>query len=90
MAGVSTILRLLIVPILIMVLMLVTAVTFRVLEPLKANLDFSAAAALGWPTGQAVLFFASLSLIGLGLAMIVWLWYAPIREDVRQEVRGPF
>jgi hypothetical protein len=59
---------------------------------LYANLG-SAPASLGWaPIKDIVMRWASIGLIGMGLVVIIWMWVAPIRDDVRQDQsrRGPF
>jgi|GEM_PF-3374862 len=90
MAGTGTILRIAGGTIMLAVIGIVTGVTVQVLEPMHANLDFSAANALGYPDATLVLQFVGLTLIGLSIVTVIWMIVAPIQEDVRQEQSGPF
>jgi len=85
MAGPNTILRIVAVPVVTLILMFVAWIGVTLFEPIDAALGTNAA---GW-TPVNFLFFMSLGLIGLFLVLIVWFWYAPIRNDVRQEQRQP-
>ncbi|MFB6198928.1 MAG: hypothetical protein ABEI52_11790 [Halobacteriaceae archaeon] len=85
MAGPNTIIRIVVMPVVLLILMFVAWVGVKLFEPIDSALGVNAA---GW-TPVNFLFFMSLGLIGLVLVLFVWFWYAPIRNDVRQEQRRP-
>lgn len=86
MAGADTILRVIAVGIFLMVLAFVTAVGFALVDPIFTNIG-GPPSSLGWgPLGENVIFWMSVSLIGLGVVVIIWMWVSPIRDDVRQDV----
>lgn len=87
MAGANTIIRIVVFPIVLLIIMFVTAVGIRLYEPIRQALG-QPPAGLGWPTVN-FLFFMTLGLIGLFLVLLFWLLYAPIRNDVRQEQQRP-
>jgi uncharacterized membrane protein (UPF0182 family) len=86
MAGVNTILRIIGAAMSLTVIIFVTGVGVTLYEPINKNIGAPSPA--GWADVNW-LFFMSLGLIGLTIAIIIWLIVAPIRQDVRQEVRRP-
>lgn len=90
MSTTDLIFRVIAVPIVVLTTAITTAVGWQVLDGFYLNMH-KPADSLGWPDGTQVLFFVSLALIGIILVAFVWLWVAPVRDDVRQDVRqGPF
>jgi len=88
MAGADTIIRIVVGTLAIVVFAFVTAVGFNLMDPI-----FQATGpppGLGWGDGSNIMLFAGLGLIGMGLVVIIWMWVAPVRQDVRQDQRGPF
>lgn len=86
MAGVNTILRIIGATLSLFVIIFVSAVGITLIEPIASALGV-APAGLGWPD-VGFTFFMSLGLIGLGIVVIIWLIFAPIRNDIRQDT-GP-
>jgi len=86
MAGVNTILRIIGATLALVVIAFTTAVGYTLMDPISTQLGAPSVA--GW-TDVNFLYFASLGFIGLTLVVIVWLIVAPVRNDVRQDVRRP-
>lgn len=86
MAGVNTILRIIGSGLSLFVIIFVSVVGVTLYEPINQSLG-STPASLGWPDVNFI-FFMALGLIGLVIVVIIWLIFAPIRNDVRQD-RGP-
>lgn len=86
MAGPNTIIRLVVTPIVLLIIMFVAVVGVTLYEPINTSLGGNA---VGWDPVNFI-FFMSLGLIGLVLVLFFWLWYAPIRNDVRQDQRPPY
>lgn len=89
MAGVDTIIRLLGGTLAIVIIIVVGAFGWQVIEPVYNNLTLGDLPA-GWGTPQnTLLLFVSLSSIGLIAVVVIWWLVAPVREDVRQDVGPP-
>lgn len=86
MAGVNTILRIIGAVLSLLVIAFVTAVGYTLMDPISKQMGHHPN--LGW-SDPNILMFAALGFIGLTLTVIVWLTVAPIRNDVRQDVRRP-
>lgn len=86
MAGVNTILRIIGAALVLLILFVVTAVGFELIEPIWRSLGQPAESS--WERPNFMLFM-SLGLVGLVFVVITWLIVAPIRNDVRQDVRRP-
>jgi len=87
MAGVNTVLRVIGGTMSLIVITFVAVVGVTLYEPIAVQVG-DTPAGLGWPDVN-ILFFMALGLIGLVLVVFVWMWVAPIRNDVRQERRRP-
>lgn len=60
---------------------------FQILEPVYFGFG-EPASSLNWgEPGKLALTYASFGMLGVFLVIILWFVYAPIKEDVRQEVR---
>lgn len=86
MAGVNTILRIIGAALSLIVIIFVTAVGTTLIEPIAQSLG---APAIGSWVQLDMMFFSALGLIGLVIVVIIWLIVAPVRNDVRQDVRRP-
>jgi len=90
MAGVRTILALVLASITLVALMFIAGVGVSLFEPMYQAVP-SAPDSLGWGSIKDTIFGTmTLAFIGLGLVVLVWWWFRPIRQDVRQDTRGPF
>ena len=94
MASADGVIRVIGATIAVLVIIFVGGVGYQLVDPIYHNvIDESTMESLGWGTPQfTTIRFMGLGLVGLLLATMVWLWVAPIREDVRQDQRprGPF
>jgi len=88
-AGVNTILRLAGGAITVAVIVITGAVTAQVADGMINNMDFSAAVALWGLDGTGAYFWAGIALAGLAIVVMLWMIFAPIRNDVRQELQRP-
>lgn len=86
MAGVNTVLRIIGAVLSLVIIFFVTSIGTTLIEPIARSLG---APAIGSWSQLNMMFFAALGLIGLVIVVIVWLIAAPVREDVRQDIRRP-
>lgn len=90
MAGVDTILRLLLGTMTLIALLFIGAVGVSIIGPIF-NAVPAAPASLGWPGVKGTVFrFFTLGMVGLMLVVIIWWWFSPVKQDVRQNQQGPF
>lgn len=90
MAGADTVLRVIMGTISIVVIIVVGAVGYALLDPLYSALGFGDLPA-GWGAPQdVVMLFFGLATIGLIIVVIVWWVASSAREDVRQSQGPPF
>lgn len=87
MSAASLILRGIFATLIVIVIGTVGVFGFTVVEPFYAAFG-EPPSSLGWGSPAFnVLTFASFGFIGLFLVVIIWLVYAPIRQDQRQDFR---
>lgn len=87
MSALSLVLRISIATVTVLVLGTMAVFSFTVIEPFY-NAFGSSPAALGWGNlGLHTVGFAAAGFIGLILVLVIWLVYAPIRADQRQQFR---
>lgn len=87
MGALSLILRIAIATVTVLVLGTIAVFSFTVIEPFYQAFG-SAPASLGWGNlGLHTVGFAAAGFIALILVLIVWMVYAPIRADQRQQFR---
>ena len=87
MSAANLILRIILATIIVITLGTIGLFAFALLEPFATAFG-SAPDSLGWAEmGLSTLAFAGAGFAGLFLALILWLVYAPIRNDRRQQVR---
>ena len=91
MVGASSVLKLFATTLFLVILAFVTAVGYSLIDPIYANtVDASLMTKLGWGAPQGtVITFMGISLAGLGLVVVLWWIFSPIREDTRQSQRPP-
>lgn len=88
MAGVDTILRLIGASVAFVAVIIIGAVGWQVIDPLYNNLGLGDLPSQWGAPQETVMFMAGLASIGLLIVIAVWWIVSPIRDDVRQDVRG--
>lgn len=87
MGAASLILRLIVATIIAITLGTIGVFGYQVIEPFYFAFG-EPPSSLGWGSPALnVVAFASFGILGLFLVLIIWLVYAPIRQDQRQEFR---
>lgn len=91
MGAVDSVLRIIIAPVVVVSIIITSWLAVKIMDPYTAGLE-PPAASLGWPAYSTIYEFMSLAFIALVFVILIWLWWAPIRDDKRQEMqpRGPF
>ncbi len=87
MSVASQVFRIIIFPIILITVGTIAVFGFIVIEPFFSALG-EPPAGLGWGSpALKTMTFASFGFLGLILVLVIWFWYAPIREDRRQQYR---
>lgn len=87
MSAASLILRIIVATVIVLTLGTIGVFGFTVIEPFYQAFG-EPPSSLGWGSpAMNVLAFGSFGFLGLFLVLIIWLVYAPIREDKRQQFR---
>lgn len=91
MAGVNSVIRMIAAPVVLAIIVFVSWVGVKLMDAITGSLN-GPPAELGWPGMGVPYTFMGLGLIAMSLVVIIWLVWARVREDTRQEMqpRGPF
>jgi hypothetical protein len=74
------------IPVLLM-LALIGAAGFQVIEPVYQMTTSSETTVVTNANPDTIMLMTALSMIGLSIVLILWWWLNPLRSDVRQGVR---
>jgi len=87
MSARALILRIIVATLAVIVVGVIGVFGFIILEPFSQSFG-SPPSSLGWGSlGAHTLTFAVAGIFGLILTIVIWLVYAPIRQDRRQQYR---
>jgi uncharacterized membrane protein len=81
--------RVIAVPVVLLAVTLIAWMGVKILDGFFAGMT-GPPASLGWTDGGVILTFFGYSVVAIILVVFIWMWVSPVRDDVRQEQRGPF
>ena len=84
--GVALIMRGIVMGVTFLALTVAALIGWQLVEPWAAAFDAPGA---GLPTPASLLPFLGVGTLALPVVLFLWYWFAPVRDDRRQQYAGP-